>query len=369
MSLRNLQTGTVYQNMKPHVYSIHAYFPSVVVMDNGEMLASVVLGQAFESADCHTHITRSKDEGKTWQMEGPIYPGTADRITSDGCRLTASPGGEVVAFMVRSDRTMHPDEGLTNHENLGFVPTELLLLRSSDYGHTWQKPETINPPLAGPSFELCCPIIPLRDGRWILPTQTWPGWDGNCLNGIKMVAFISHDRGKTWSEYMDVMSELKGRVFFWESKIVEFSNGKLMAVAWAYDNVVSKDKLNQYSLSKDGGKTWSRPFSTGLMGQTLTPFLLDDERILCVYRRMDKPGLWANISHLDGDDWVNDSCQVLWGDQMLGLTTTEKDMARNFNVLRFGAPCICRLPDGKIFVAFWCYEDCISVIRWFKFDA
>ena len=41
-------------------------------------------------------------------------------------------------------------------------------------------------------------------------------------------------------------------------------------------------------------------------------------------------------------------------------------MAQNFNVLKFGAPCITRLPDGIVIVAFWCYEDCVSSIRWFK---
>jgi len=38
----------------------------------------------------------------------------------------------------------------------------------------------------------------------------------------------------------------------------------------------------------------------------------------------------------------------------------------NFNVLRLGAPCITSLADGTIFIAFWCYEDCVSNIRWYK---
>src|SRR5687768_9798517 len=130
-------TGLIYRNPKPHVRSVHAYFPSVVAMDNGELLAMVVLGEAFEAANLHTHVARSRDQGETWELEGPIYPGTTDRLTSDSSRITALPGGEVVAFLVRADRTGHPDEGLASAETLGFVPTELLLFRSSDYGHTW----------------------------------------------------------------------------------------------------------------------------------------------------------------------------------------------------------------------------------------
>lgn len=361
-----LNTGLIYRNPKPHVRSVHAYFPSVVAMDDGEMLATIVLAEAFEAADLRTHVCRSGDHGETWQLEGPIYPGTTERLTSDASRLTYLGGGELVAFMVRHDRTDHPDEGLTNPENLGFVPTELMLLRSSDCGRTWTEPEPFTPPLVGPAFELCSPITVLQEGRWALPTSTWPDWDGNCPNGARMVALVSHDEGRTWPAYWDVMHEPEGRVFFWESKIVEFEDGRLLAVAWVYDDVAGKDRPNQYAVSKDGGETWSPPMSTGLSGQTLTPLVLDEDRVLGVYRRMDKPGLWANVLHFEQDQWINDGDSPIWGAGVSGLTGASGNMVQNFNVLRFGAPCMTRLADGTIFLAFWCYEDCVGVIRWFK---
>ena len=366
VSIKVLSTGLIYRNPKPHVRSVHAYFPSAVRFSNGDMLASIVLGEAFESANLHTHLCRSRDGGDNWSFDGPLYPGTRDRITSDASRLTALSSGEVVAFMVRHDRTDHPDEGLTNPANLGFVPTELLLLRSRDGGHTWSTPKPLNPPLEGPSFELCSPITVLRDGRWVLPTSTWPGWNGACPNGIRMVALVSHDQGRTWPEYWDVMNEPSGHVYFWESKIIEMSNGRLVSVAWAYDSKAAKDLPNQYVFSDDGGKTWSRPASMGLIGQTLTPLALPDDRILCVYRRTDTPGLWANVSHFDGPRWVNDFDAPLWGANVAGLTATSDNMSQNFTALRFGAPCVCHLSDKTVFVAFWCYEECVSVIRWFK---
>ena len=145
-----LGTGIIYRNPKPYLRSIHAYFPSVVVMVNGEMLATIVLGEAFESVNSRTYICRSKDNGENWQLKGFIYPGTKDRLISDSSRLTALPDGEVVAFMIQYDRTDHLDEGLTNPENLGFVPTKLTLLRSWDFGHTWTEPKVFEPPLVGP---------------------------------------------------------------------------------------------------------------------------------------------------------------------------------------------------------------------------
>lgn len=364
--IKNLKTGILYKNPKPYLKSLHAYFPSVAILPDGEMVATVVLGEAFEATNLRTHLFRSKNKGLTWFHQGPLYEGTSRRLTSDCSRITALPDGELVVFMVRHDRTQHPDEGLTNPDTLGFVPTELLLFRSKDKGKTWIGPITIEPPLTGPSFELCSPITVLSDGRWLIPTQTWPDWNGDCPNGIRMIALVSYDQGRTWPEYMDVMHEPNGRVFFWESKIVELSDGRLLATAWAYDDTAKKDRPNQYSISYDRGKTWSAPSSTGLLGQTLTPFVIDD-KILCVYRRMDKPGLWVNLSRLDGTKWVNEAEEPLWGHNVSGLTGTTTNMSYNFQVLRFGAPTVVRLEDGSVFVAFWCYEECVSIIRWYNF--
>lgn len=358
-------TGILYRNPNAHVRSVHAYFPSVAPLDNGELLATVVLAEAFEAVDSNTHVLRSIDNGETWAIENPVCPPTR-HLTSNAGRITPLPGARAVALIKRADRSAHPDEGLSNPLTQGFVPVEFLLSRTEDAGHTWSRPRAIRPALVGPSFELCCPVTPLSDGRWLLPTSTWSDWEGNWPSGKRMVALISNDEGRTWPGYTDVMTDPRQRTRFWESKIVELADGRLLAVAWAYDETAGRDRPNQYAVSRDGGVTWTRPRSTGLRGQTLTPFVLSDGRILCVYRRMDIPGLWANVSRLEKGRWVNESEAPLWGAGAAGLTAGTKNMAENFKVLRFGAPCVCRLQDGTIYVAFWGYEDCVSNIRWIK---
>lgn len=359
-----LETGLIYRNPRPHVQSVHAYFPSVATLANGEMLATFTLGEAFEAVNLHTYKARSKDSGRTWSLEGRLFEGASGSLMSDSSRIAALPDGEVVGFIVRHDRSGHPDEGLTSTETLGFVPTELLQTRSSDGGHSWTRPERLEPPLVGPSFELCSPITPVAGGKWLLPTSTWRGWDGDCPNGMKTIAFVSYDQGQTWPEYVDILQVPS--VIFWESKIVTLADGRLLAAAWGYDESTGTDTPNQYTISTDNGQTWSAPQSTGLLGQTLTPFALKDGRILCVYRRVDRPGLWANLSRLEGTHWVNEAETPLWGTGVSGLTTHSENMSQNFQVLRFGAPCINRTPEGHIFVAFWAVEDCVSNIRWFR---
>ncbi len=65
--IENLRTGLIYRNPAPHVRSVHAYFPSVAVLPDGEMLATAVLGEAFEAVNLHTHLFRSVDQGETWR--------------------------------------------------------------------------------------------------------------------------------------------------------------------------------------------------------------------------------------------------------------------------------------------------------------
>ena len=360
--IRNLGTGFIYRNPKPYLYSKHAYFPSVVVLGNGEMLSSFVMGSAFDCADCHVEIARSMDNGETWTLEGRMHNTNLGYPFSETCRITRMEDGEIVSFGAIVNRIPH--EELVNPETLGHVPAELVAFYSKDNGRSWEGPKKIEPPFFAHAFEICAPIVLLKSGKCLVSTSVWKGWNGENPSGLKGVVFYSEDGGKTWPEYAVTMDG-KNSVYHWEQRVVELPDGCLLAVAWVFDKSAGKDRPNQYVISQDGGKTFSSPMSTELIGQTMEICVLKDGRILAVYRRMDKYGLWANISKLDNDKWVNLEETCLWEGPPKKVGPV-KDMAKEFNVLKFGAPCIVQLPDGGYFVAFWCVEDCVSNIRWFR---
>lgn len=359
--------GIVYRNPKPHVRSRHAYFPWVVYTENGELIASFVLAEAFESADANTYTSRSVDNGITWSEPAPLIP-SSEMISQSNCaRITGIGNGHLVTMMVRSDRSLHPEEGLANPENLGFVPTDLLIVHSFDNGRTWDKPEKIEPPLTGPSFEACSPVTVLTDGAWLWSTSTWRGWDGYCPNGMKMVALLSRDKGKTWKEHLTVMDGSREQVIYWEGKVVELNNGGMLATAWAFDEKNGTDLPNHYALSHDKGMTWSKPASMHIIGQTMATVQLADDRIVVVYRRMDMSGLWLSILRLDNNVLSIENSVCLWnGLQAAGIK--RDNMVTEFNELKFGAPCITKLSERYLFITFWCYEKMVSNIRWMRVE-
>lgn len=363
-----ISTGIIYRNPKPHVVSKHAYFPWVVNLSNGEMLASFVIAEAFEAENSNTYISRSADEGKTWSEPLPILTGDEIAGKSNCARITAVGNTEVAGIMVRSDRRKYPGEGLANPANMGFVPTEILLLRSHDNAKSWDAPIKIEPPLTGPSFEACSPIVILNDGRWIWPTSTWRDWNGYSPNGMKMIALESHDEGKTWPSYFEVMNDSANQIIYWEGKIVEMADGKLVSLAWVYDEKNGRDLPNHFSISADGGLTWSLPKSTGIHGQTAALLKLPGEKLLAVYRRIDKPGLWAEIATIHNNEWQQEKSFCIWNGTVGNGDQKPANMVHEFNELKFGAPCALLLPNSSIFVAFWCYENVVSNIRWIKIE-
>ena len=84
--VENLHSGLIYRNPAPHIVSRHAYFPSVIQMDNGELLASFSIGEAFEAINLNTYISHSID-GKSWSEPSPLLPPELTHQHSNCARL------------------------------------------------------------------------------------------------------------------------------------------------------------------------------------------------------------------------------------------------------------------------------------------
>lgn len=357
------ETGIVYRNAKPYLRAEHAWHPSVVRLPDGELVATFDLGQAVESLDYHTVLTRSRDAGRTWAAPVPLWR-DAVQPTTHTLRLGVADGGATLTAMGARLYRPDPEEGLLNRANLGYTRMDLVLLRSADRGATWAGPQVIAPPLVGPAFETCHSALALPDGRWLFPTATWKDWAGHAPNGMQAIALVSRDGGATWPEYLRVMDRWADGIVHWEQSLVRLGDGRLLAICWAYDERRGVSLPNPYAVAEDGVH-FGAPRPTGLTGETAKLLALGGNRVLCCYRRSDQPGLWGAVAAVEADRWRLLAHVPLWQGSASGMVGagTQSDQLSG---LKFGYPSPVALAGGEALVLFWALEDGVHNIRWLR---
>ena len=359
-------TGLVYSNPKPYLKSRQAFHPTLVRLEDGELLCSYDLGEGVESLDYRTYLSRSSDCGETWVQQGSLVNDAATPPTSSSVRLTRLANGHLIGFGIRFHRE-DPEEGIVSRDTLGFVPLDLFTITSQDRGRTWTEPVTFTPPIQNPAFEICHSIVELPNGTWVLPTATAKGWDGSIPAGQRSVVFISKDQGATWSSSANTFHQPE--TIFWEQSLIRMDDGRLIVAAWAHDLVTGQNQPTPFAISNDSGTTFSEPYATGFEGQTCKLLSLGENRILCVYRRSDKPGLWATLSQIDGHTWKNLYDLPLWGSNLQSSGMVGEDNTFDeLSGLHFGYPTLLRTGPTSVLVSFWCLEGWTCNIRWFKLE-
>ncbi|NQU11721.1 exo-alpha-sialidase [bacterium] len=338
--------------------------PTISCLVNGELVCTFDLGQGPESLDYHTELARSTDGGRCWQVEGPLITPPAGRPTTHTIRTSALRDGRLVGFGCLAFRD-DPEEGVLNRANLGHVPMDLILVESRDGGRTWSAPRRITPPLSNPSWEVCHPLRELPNGDWYVPISTWRGWNGALPAGEQAGLMISTDAGRTWPVWGRTFDGRRSGLIHWEQGVVVLADGRVLATAWVYDPKAGQTRPSLYTLSENNGRTFGPPQRTGFLAQTCKLLHLGRNHVLAVYRRDDQPGLWGTVARIDGDRWINLGEAALWTGATSGMAGLGK-RSDELSGLKFGFPQMQLLPNGEVFLVFWCQEDAVTNIRWMR---
>ena len=225
------------------------------------------------------------------------------------------------------------------------------------------------PPLVGPGFEVCHSVVELPGGRWLAPTATWRGWDGELPNGEKSLVLISDDQGAGWPAFGVTFDGSAEAVIHWEQSVVVVADDRILAVSWVYHPESGAHLPNRYTISRDHGENFAPARELGLAGQTCKACALADGRLLFVYRRVDRPGLWAQLAELEGDRVALAEELPLWGTGLVGSGMTGTgNRSDELSGLRFGFPQMVQKDDGSILLVFWGHEDEVSKIHWMRID-
>jgi sialidase-1 len=362
-SIEKIGEHVIYENPLPQLRSACAKFPALVQLPSGELLAMFELGQAFESVDSQTVISRSSDSGRTWQLQGRLYDTEEldlDWPVSECLKPTLLKDSTLVAIGYRFHRR-DPDLPIGNPKTGGLLPGDNVVSFSSDYGITWSAPEIIKH-TCPETLEISGPCVELDSGDILATGCPFKMWDGSNPTGQTGILLRSKDKGRTWDSSCRYFTTPGGRISPWESRICTMRTGRIVVIVWAFDMGANKHLPNHVTVSHDNGATWSEPINTGHMGQASNLMWPGNDMLLTVHaHREGDPGLYVRLVDFKNDKWKMVRQEVIWCEAP--CQDTSKGIVEQFANLKFGQPSLLKLENDDILATHWCVENCLYKIK------
>ena len=349
-----LEHETLYDNPMPHLRSRHGYFPGVVQLPSGDLLAVVAIGEAFESVDLAANVLRSADLGHTWQLQGPLADRSTDEFPiNDAVKPTALSNGTVVAMGYRFYRH-NLDQALANPETNGLQPGDNVIAFSHDEGRTWSPPQVL--PLSRPEIlEVSGPCIELRSGELLACGYPFPLWDGASPSGAIGVLLRSRDLGKTFDDRTLYFKTSRPNVAPYEARLCEMQDGRVVIMTWAFDLDEGRSLANHVAVSHDNGTTWSDAIDTGVPGQASNLMWLGGDRLLSIHcQREGDVGLYVRVVDFTGDRWQVLAEQNVWD---RAASHQVRGIGNMWESVKFGQASLLRLTNGEILATHWAVEE------------
>ena len=347
------ETNIIYENTLPQLRARHGYFPILFELPSGRIGAVSVIGEAFESVDGASYVSFSDDGGKTFGTPRRMFDFGKKRSTlTDYAKATALSDGRVIAVgyaYLRND----PELPIGNPENGGTLDDFVFWSESKDGGVSFSDVKKINCAWE-PHVEASAPITVLKDGSWITPITGFPDWEGKMHGKLCGRALRSYDEGKTWNDDTVSMDFGDEEITCYEQRMCQLESGTIISIGWN-ENLKTGERLtNHYTASFDNGITWTKPMSTGVLGQASSVCAIGGEKLLALHavrRDTDKPGIYGYVIDFSERTWRVVDEALVWAP----ATPIVKDerMAEIFSFLKFGQPGAILLSNGDVLMSHW----------------
>ncbi|MBI1325830.1 sialidase [bacterium] len=199
---------------KPGDDGVHTYrIPALTVSKSGTLLCVYDMRRRMGrdlQEDIDIGLSRSVDGGRTWEpvqviMDMGEYGGLPQELNgcSDPGIIVDHETGEIFCFAV----WMHGKPGKHQWVDDGSEPgfeigksAQMLMVRSTDDGKSWSKPENLTRALKKPEWWLLAPApqsgFQMPDGTLVMPVQ---GRTGRADKETFATIMTSSDHGRTWT--------------------------------------------------------------------------------------------------------------------------------------------------------------------------
>lgn len=292
-------------------------WPTVCRLKNGELLA--VFSGDRDAHVCpwgKVQLIRSTDEGETWSKPVTIANGPIDDRDAGVVQL---PNGDVVVTWFTSMAWAANKKNAAWQRHLEKIDPKVIadamgnfLIRSTDNGHTWSKPQK----LSGYEQTPHGPIV-LKDGSLLQIGRRSTRPDAGARDRFeKTIVTVakSVDGGRSWKVLCPEIPAMAGEndkpSRFHEPHVAELADGTLVGLVRYHgtegEGARPGNGYMRTTFSQDGGRTWTPMKATPLLGLPPHLLTLDDGKLLCVYgRRLGRPGFgeFACLSDDGGRTW------------------------------------------------------------------
>jgi len=306
------------------------YFPVLIQLKNGNLMGVFRGGAPHVGVGGRLDTVTSTDNGRTWSKPKTVIDGPEDDRNPAFGQLQN--GDLILAFSVLRgyDATgLH----LTAKKRSDRVIDGVYLMRSTDGGGTWSKPERSEPihelQKGGATISSFGKLVQLRDGT-VLMSVYCEFWDGR---GNRAFVVRSHDNGKTWGDISLVGQDVN------ETALLGLPDGTLLAALRS----VTTGHLST-SLSRDAGQTWSASvLLTKDMEHPADLISLKNGDVLLTYGVRNAPfGVAAVLSHDGGKTWDKEH---------------KISLADDTGNIDSGYPSSVQLRDGRIVTMYYQVDD------------
>lgn len=361
-----------------HIYTDPDNFVAEVSLANlggGEIVAMCFEQRGLAHTDTGSVILlRSYDHGRTWdaQTKVVVMQHEDDWGYNSGAIACLSDG----TLLCHANRWQYLKNGRIDwffgeSENEG-----VYLARSTDRGNTWSRPERIN---LAPMRNARCrdAIVELADGTLLLPLhgfrwqRTLP--DISSVERERSFVLGSTDQGRTWQYYGTMGYDPAEIVHYHEPGLCLLPDGRLLGLlrtqrwphrARAGEQMDHPSGYVFYTLSEDGGLSWSQPRNTKLWGYPSDCVALPDGTVVAAYSYRRRPfGVHVAVSP-DGAVWSSENEFNLVDYDPMNVTPV--DVARDVDPMRvvhakellwhIGYPSSVLLDDGSVMTGYHLYN-------------
>ncbi|MEO5802951.1 MAG: sialidase family protein [Verrucomicrobiota bacterium] len=213
----------------------------ILVLKDGFLLAAWTdfSGGGHDHSSAVISAAKSKDGGRTWSAPFVFQENIGKQNVMSVSFLRARSGEILFFFLEKNSAT-----------NL-----KVVMRRSRDEARTWSQPMIITP---GPGYHIMnnARVIQLKTGRILCPISFGEDISKREWN-LRNFIYFSDDNGRNWQRSKDIVECAKRGAM--EPGLIELKNGNVLQII--------RTELGQiyFSLSKDGGNTWSKATPYGIV--------------------------------------------------------------------------------------------------------